>query len=69
MTSPQAQECGCGFSWDRKGNVKDIVFCPLHSAAGEMLKSIKDLLSYADSTPITIQDQAAKLISRAEGGK
>ena len=32
----------CEVSWDRQHNIKDIVLCPLHAAAPELLKALEE---------------------------
>ncbi len=34
----------CGVTWDRKHNLKDIVLCPLHAAAPELLEALEALV-------------------------
>ena len=44
----------CSLSWDRKFNVKDIVLCPLHAAAPDLLAALEEAteaLEWASGAP------------------
>jgi len=42
----KAKTCdNCSVTWDHKMNLKDIVLCPLHHAAPELLAALEGLVS------------------------
>ena len=38
------KKCPCGIKWDRKGNVKEIAYCPVHRAAPALLAEVRKIL-------------------------
>ena len=42
--TPKRGTCDdCEVNWDRKGNVKTVVLCPLHTAAPALLEALETL--------------------------
>jgi hypothetical protein len=70
MTSPNP-ECGCrivGRGTALQYTHDEIVFCPLHAAAGELLVAVKDYLvdlKFANAS--ATKEMLQKLIDRASG--
>ena len=65
---------GCSLEWDRKGNPKQIRYCPLHAAAPELLKAaiLALTISYKDDEPLGeriegMRDNLRLALARAEG--
>ena len=42
MSAPKTCD-NCTLTWDRKNNVKDIVLCPLHRDAPDLLAALKEI--------------------------
>jgi hypothetical protein len=48
--TPKRGTCDdCEVNWDRKGNVKDIVLCPLHAAAPDLLAALEHVNTTLDN--------------------
>ena len=43
----------CSVTWDRKMNLKDILLCPLHAAAPDLLAALEQLVQRCAEPPVT----------------
>lgn len=71
--TPKRGTCDdCSLTWDRRGNVKDVVLCPLHAAAAQLLEALERMrlwvLSDCDINEVnSIMHQARAAITAAKG--
>ena len=41
--------CPCGIQWDKKGNVKSVIYCAIHRSAPALFKASAELFSSSDA--------------------
>ncbi len=57
---------GCHLTWDRKNNVKDIVLCPMHAAAPELLEALRQIADLWDQGNLGYGDRLLKAVGIAD---
>jgi hypothetical protein len=56
------KKCPCGIQWDRRGNVKSVVYCVVHRAAPRLLEAAENLFAESTRDKVTSLKHLRKVV-------